>query len=123
MWLSEYKESYRNSFPVHKNAEEGLKFPSLDDIVETFLIKRHSTRAVFKRNRSLYTQHLKEIERLAFQGQTAARMGIFISLYSQQALALLLQELGSDKPNIDKAIQTVRYVFAMSTKILDQFGR
>ena len=78
---------------------------------------------MFKRNRSLYTQHLKEIERLAFQGQTAAGMGIFISLYSQQALALLLQELGSDKPNIDKAIQRVRYVFAMSTKILDQFGR
>ena len=71
--LSAYKESYRNSFPVHKNAEEGLK---LDDIVETFLIKRQSTRAVFKRNRSLYTQHLKEIERLAFHGQTAARTGI-----------------------------------------------
>ena len=78
--LSAYKESYRNSFPVHKNAEEGLKFPSLDDIVETFLIKRHSTRAVFKRNRSLYTQHLKKIERLAFQGQTAARME-FLFLY------------------------------------------
>ena len=91
--------------------------------METFLIKRHSTRAVFKRNRSLYTQHLKEIERLAFQGQTAARMGIIISLYSQQALALLLQELGSEKPNIDKTIQTVRDVFATSTKILDQFGR
>ena len=64
--LSAYKESYRNSLPGHENAEEGLKVPSLDDIVETFLIKRHSTRAVFKRNRSLYTQHLKEIERLAF---------------------------------------------------------
>ena len=50
-------------------------------------------------------------------------MGIIIALYSQQALALLLQELGSEKPNIDKAIQTVRDVFAMSTKILDQFGR
>ena len=26
--LSAYKESYRNSFPVHENAEEGLKVPS-----------------------------------------------------------------------------------------------
>ena len=67
--------------------------------------------------------HLKEMERLAFQGQRAAIMEFIISLYSQQALALLLQELSSEKPNIDKAIQTVRDVFAMSTKILDQFGR
>ncbi|MCW4343718.1 MAG: hypothetical protein N0E48_10205 [Candidatus Thiodiazotropha endolucinida] len=50
-------------------------------------------------------------------------MGIVISLYVQQALALLLQELKSDSPNVDSATQTVRDVFAMSTKILDQFGR
>ena len=121
--LTAYKEAYKGSFPVHEKAEEMLKVPSLDDIVETFLIKRLSGKATFKRSRSLFTQQWKEIERLAFQGQTAARMGIVISLYVQQALAMLLQELKSDSPNLDSATQTVRDTFAMSTKIIDQLGR
>ena len=47
---SAYKESYGNSFLVHANAEDGLKVPSFDGIVETFLINTHSVRAVVKRN-------------------------------------------------------------------------
>ena len=121
--LSSYKDSYRSSFPVNEKSEDMLRVPSLDDIIETFLIRRHSPKATFKKSRGLFTQHLKEIEKFAFQGQTAARMGIVIILYIQQALATLLSELGSENTNLDRATQTVRDVFAMSTKVLDQLGR
>ena len=121
--LSAYKDSYRSSFPVNEKSVDMLQVPSLDDIVETFLIRRHSQKATFKKAKGLFTQHLKEIEKLAFQGQTAARMGIVITLYIQQALASLLTELGSENTNLDRATQTVRDVFAMSTKVLDQLGR
>ena len=108
--LTAYRDSYKNSFPVHERSEEFLKVPSLDDIVEHFLIKRHSGKATFKWARSLFTAHLKEMERLAFQGQTAARMGIIISLYEQRALASLLQELRKEKPNLDAATQLGIYL-------------
>ena len=64
--LTAYTDSYQNSFPEHERSEEFLKVPSLDDIVEHFLIKRHSGKATFKWARSLFTAHLKEMERLAF---------------------------------------------------------
>ena len=121
--LSSYKDSYRSSFPVNEKSEDMLRVPSLDDIIETFLIRRHSPKATFKKSRGLFTQHLKEIEKFAFQGQTAAMMGIVIILYIQQALAALLSELGSENTNLDRATQTVRDVFAISTKVLDQLGR
>ena len=50
-------------------------------------------------------------------------MGIIICLYEQRALASLLQELREEKPNLDSATQTVRDIFAMSSKVLDQLGR
>ena len=121
--LTAYRDAYKSSFPVHEKVEDMLKLPSLDDIVEHFLIKRHSGKATFKRSRSLFTQHWKEIEKLAFQGHSAARMGIVISLYVQQALASLLQELRQENPNLDAASQIVRDIFAMSSKVLDQLGR
>ena len=70
----------------------------------------------------LFMPHLKEMERLAFQGQSAACMGIVLSLYEQCVLASLLQELRQENPNLDAATQTVRDIFAMSSKILDQLG-
>ena len=99
-----------------------LTVPSLGDIVETLLIKRFSTKTCLKRARSLHTQHLKEIERLVYQGQLAAKIGISVSLYMQQALRILLQELKTGEPNLNLAVQTVRDVFAMRTKTLDQIG-
>ena len=74
--LTAYRNAYKSSFPVHQKVEDILKVPSLDDIVEHFLIKLHSGKATFKSLRSLFTQHSKEIEKLAFQGQSAARMVI-----------------------------------------------
>lgn len=121
--LTAYKENFKSSFPLNEKTEEFLKVPSLDDIVETFLIKRFSNKACFKRARSLHTQHLKEMERLAYQTQVAAKQGIAANLYMQQALRVLLEELKSENPNLDLAVQTVRDVFAISTKTLDQLGR
>ena len=57
--------------------------------------------------------------RIAFKGQSAAQMGIIITLYIQQALASLLQQLNQESPNLDSMTQIVRNSFAMSSKVLD----
>ena len=41
----------------------------------------------------------------------------------QQALIVSLEELKSENPNVDLSIQTVRDVFATSTRTLDQLGK
>ena len=41
----------------------------------------------------------------------------------QQALGTLLNKLQLENPNVDSAIQSVRDIFAMSAKALDQVGR
>ena len=110
-------------FPLNDKTEEFFKAPSLDDIVKTFLIKHFSTKVCFKRARCLQTHHLKEIEKLTYQAQVATRLGITVNLHMQQALRVLLKELKSENPNVDLSIQTVRDVFAMSTRTLDQPGR
>ena len=121
--LTAYRDAYKNSLPVHEKSEDILKVPSLDDIVEHFLIKRFSGKATFKHARTLFSQNWKEMEKLAFKGQSSAHMGIVITLYIQQALAALLQQLQQDSPNLDSMTQTVRDSFAMSSKVLDQLGR
>jgi len=66
---------------------------------------------------------LRDWEKLAFQGQHDAMMGIVIILYMQQALGNLLRVLSDKDANIDSAIQCVRDIFAMNTKSLDQLER
>ena len=66
---------------------------------------------------------MKSIEKLAFQGQNAARMGIITTAYIQQALGTLLQSLCDKEVNLDRTIQSIRDIFAMSTKSLDQIAR
>ena len=51
--LTAYREAYKNSFPVHEQAEDILKAPSLDDTIEHFLIKKHLGKATFKHARTL----------------------------------------------------------------------
>ena len=48
--LSAYKDSYISSFPVNEKSEDMLKVLSLDDIIETFLIGRYSSKS-----KSLFT--------------------------------------------------------------------
>ena len=56
---------------------------------------------------------------MAYQGQAAAKMGIVSSSYMQQAVGTLLHK----EVNIDRAVQQVRDIFAMSTKSVDQVAR
>ena len=53
----------------------------------------------------------------------ASRMGMIMCCYSQQALGSLLDILQQKDINMDLAIQTVRDIFAISTKTLDQIAR
>lgn len=121
--LSAYRESSKQSFPVSEDAEKVLKVPSLDDLTERLLIKKHGRRAAFGSTQSLFSQPFKSLEKIAYQGQIAARMGIVSLCYTQQALGLLLNNLSSKSPNLDEAVQNVRDIFAMSTKSLDQMSR
>lgn len=120
--LSAYKDSYRSSFPVSQSAEEMLNVPSIDSIVNNLLLKKYGPKAAVKAQ-ALCSQPLKDLEKIAFQGQHASRMGIVINAYMQQALGKLLAMLNDKQPNIDHAIQCVRDIFAMNTKSLDQVAR
>ena len=100
-----------------------MKVPSLDDIVKSFLIKRFSSKVCLRRARALHITHLREIEKLVYQRQIAAKTGMASVLYMKQALIVLLEELKEDNANLDLATQTTRDIFAMSIKTLDQLGR
>ena len=121
--MAAYKDSYRQSFPIHESAEALLQVPSLDELTERLLIKKHGCRAAYGSSQSLFSQPFKSIEKIAYQGQVASQMALISVCYSQQALGLLLKNLKSESPNLDEAVQNVRDLFAISTKTLDQFAR
>ena len=122
--LSSFKDEYRQSFPIHQKSEGFLQVPQLDELIETMLRNRHGQNMKpWTSSRMLATQPFKNIECLAYHGQWAARMGITIQAYLQQGLGSLLTVLNDKEPNIDKAIQTVRDLFDMSSKAMDQLGR
>lgn len=120
--LTAYRDEYRQCFPVHKDSSDFLQVPSLDDILEPMLRKKHGSKANkgWGKNRNLVTQPLKSIETLAYQGQIAARMGIIAIAYMQQALGTLLNSISSQ--DVD-TVQSIKDIFCMSTKALDQMGR
>ena len=62
------------------------------------------------------------MKKLGYHGHIAAKTGMAIVLYMQQALRVLLEELKEDNPNLALATKT-RDIFAMSNKTLDQLGR
>ena len=101
-----------------------LQVPSLDEILESMIRTLHGPKAVknWDKRKQLFTQPLKQIEKLAFQEQVAARMGIISVLYLQNALASLSSSIKSDNTNPD-ILQSVNDIFAISMKSLDQFGR
>ena len=121
--LTSYRESYRTSFPVEEESAALLQVPKLDDSVESLLVKKYGHKGAFGSAPSLYGSKFRSLEKVGYQGQMAARMGIVLLCYSQKALGSLLENLQSETPNIDKAIQTTRDIFAMSTKSLDQVAK
>ena len=121
--LSAYRDSYKQAFPIQSGSdtEKLLQVPSLDELSERLLIKEHGRRAVFGNTQTLFNQPFKYMEKIAYQGQVAARMDIISMCYAQQAVASLIQNLKSSSTNMDEAVQNVRDIFAISTKALDQF--
>lgn len=122
--LTAFKDEYRSCFPVNEQSMSLLQVPSLDDLLEPMLNKTHGAKAVrnWDKQKQLFTQPLKSIERLAFQGQIAARMGIISVLYTQQTLGTLYKNLENEKASNDSC-QIVKDLFDMSQKSLDQLGR
>ena len=59
----------------------------------------------------------KDIDKLKFKVQLASQMVIIITLYIQQALASLLQQLNLDSPNLDSMTQTVWNSFACHPRV------
>ena len=123
--LTAYCEEYKSCFPVHDNSTKHLDIPSLDNFTSDLLVKKHGQKAfsVASKKKTLYSPFTKSVEKLAYQGQAAARMGIVSTCYVQQSLGTLLETLQEKEVNVDKSIQLVRDIFAMSTKALDQVSR
>lgn len=123
--ISAYREEYKNCFPIHDDSVDFLNVPNLDDLVEVMLRQTHGMKAVkgWDNHRQLYNQPYKQIEKLGYQGQLGARMNIISIMYMQQALGSLVQSI--ETGNLDKSniCDSVKDIFAMSTKALDQAGR
>lgn len=92
--------------------------PSLDDSVESLLIQKYGQKGAYGNSPRLYTKSLRAVGELGYQGLVASRMAIVSNFYTQQALACLLDTLQEKEVNMDRAMQTVRDIFAMSTKTL-----
>lgn len=122
--LSAYKDEYRSCFPVHEKSLPVLQVPSLDDMLEPMIKRVHTNKTVksWDKQKQLFSQPVKQIEKLAYSGQVASRMGIVSISYMQQALGTLLGNLENDNAS-EENCQLVKDLFAMSTKSLDQVGR
>ena len=119
--LSAYKDEYRLNFPVNESSSDFLQVPGLDDLVEPMLRKRYGYKSVkaWSNGKQLVTQPLKSIESLGYQGQMVSRCAILALSYLQQGFGSFMKSLSVPDPNIDKSVQTVRYLFDMSSKALD----
>lgn len=122
--LTAFKDEYRSCFPLHEQSMPYLTVPSLDDLLEPMLREIHGLSAVknWDKLKQLSTQPLKQLEKLAFQGQVAARMGLISILYLQQMLGTFLSKLQEEGVS-DEHCNMVKDLFAISTKSLDQMGR
>ena len=123
--ISAYKEEYKNCFPIHDDSVDFLKVPTLDDIFEIMLRQTHGQKAVqsWDSHRQLHTQPFKQIEKLGYQGQLSARMNIISTLYMQQALGSLAQSVEKGEFTPESLLESLKDIFAMSAKSLDQAGR
>lgn len=125
--LTAFSEENADLFPVDENTEQYLQVPSLDDLVGKCLTTRHGQKAAFKKkgnlvSRQLFTQPCKMIEKIAYKGQQASRLGIIMQVYTQQSLASLVDNISKDYSK-DDIINHVKNIFSMTTKCLDQIGR
>ena len=124
-FLSAFCEDTYDLFPVDGDSEQYLEVPSLDSLVECCLTKRYGNKTSFvkSKGKSLFSQPSKLVEKIAYKGQQAARLGLVVQMYLQQSLGNLLQFFESEEFDKDRACQQVKDIFSMSTKALDQIGR
>ncbi|XP_060571539.1 uncharacterized protein LOC132729732 [Ruditapes philippinarum] len=124
-FLSAFNEENFDLFPVDEETEKFLQVPTLDPLIESLLVNRHGSKAAFKNSqvKCLFSQPHKTVEKVSYRGAQAARLGIVMQLYMQQALGNLVEFVSSDDFSKDKTVKFVKDIFAMSTKCLDQLGR
>ncbi|XP_053376727.1 uncharacterized protein LOC123522864 [Mercenaria mercenaria] len=123
--LTAFNEDNFEQFPVDSDTDKYLEVPSLDSLVDSCLVKRHGSKASFSKNKqkALFSQPCKMIEKIAYKGQQASRLGIVMQLYIQQSLGSLVENISKDKCGKEQTIEHVQNIFAMTTKCLDQIGR
>ncbi|XP_045165906.2 uncharacterized protein LOC123529589 [Mercenaria mercenaria] len=124
-FLTAFSEETFEQFPLDENCESFLKVPSLDSLVECCLTKRYGNKASFakKKEKTLFNQPCKMVDKIGYKGQQAARMGMVINMYVQQSLGNLLQYIESEDFEKSQAVQQVKDIYAMSARLLDQVGR
>ena len=86
--LTAYKEDSKVYFPINEKSESTLQVPSLGDLLEPMLIKKHGQESMkaWGKSKQLASQPLRAIESIAYQGQMASRIGIISVCFIQQAL-------------------------------------
>ena len=123
-FLTAFSEDNFDLFPINEDTEKYLEVPSLDSLVDSCLVKRLGPKASFSKskNKTLFTQPSKMIEKIAYKGQQAARFGIVMQLYIQQSLGNLVEHFQPDNFDKEEGLEQVKNVFSMTTKCLDQIG-
>ena len=109
-FLTAFSEDNFELFSVDEEAETNLQVPSLDTLVDSCLVKRHGSKASFAKanHKSLFSQPSKMIEKIAYKGQQAARLGLVMQLYIQQSLGNLVEIFQSDNFNKDEGLEHVQ---------------
>jgi hypothetical protein len=121
--MSTFKLESLENFTVSEDFKQLLKVPSLDPIVDSLLKDRYGSKASYKDGHSLYSSSYKNIEKLAYKGQSASSVALTMIMYMQQGLGKLLTLLTDKDPNIDAAIQSTKDIFAIASHSLDQTAR
>lgn len=124
--VSAFAEEYIDLFPVDETTDSFLHVPSIDSLIETCLSKRHGTRSTSKlqhKGKSLVSQPYRMLEKVAYRGQQAAKLGIIMQLYLQQGLGNVLELVRKQEPDLELVTQQIKDIFEISTKSLDQLGR
>jgi len=123
--LTAFSEENIDLFPIDEDTDKYLQVPTLDDLVETCLVNRYGSKASFRKNkaRALFSQPCKMVEKIAYRGQQAAKLGMIIQLYMQQGLASLVENISSQEFDSDICVNKIKDIFSMSTKCLDQISR
>ena len=124
--VTSYKIDYKDTFLLDADTEKYLHVPELENLVDKCLKKHvgvHYKDFKQRKSRSLLSQPAKSVEKTAQLGQLSVKYGIAIMLYIQNALKDLMLSFDSDNTTMSDISKTVRDIFAMSTKCLDQQGR